>query len=72
MKRMVNGVEVEIPEQGNGMVRAGDVRKVANIAPNRSLVLSKPGGENKVLFDEETFYFQPDFQVIDQPISERG
>ena len=69
---MVNGRMVDVPTQGDGTVRARDVRRQAEIPENRALVLMKPDGSNEMLSGSDEFRYEPDFSVMDQPLSVRG
>ena len=69
---MVNGQVVDVPSQNDGMVRTRDVQRAADIPQNRAMVLMKPDGSNELVSGSDRFRYEPDFTVMDQPISERG
>ena len=72
MKRFVNGRLVEIPSPQGDYCNTDELRVVADIPPDRTLILQQPDGENRVLAQRDYFSFPEGFSLIDVPTHKRG
>lgn len=72
MRRMINGMDIEIPTNHDGTFDSDDLRKFGGIPHNRRLVLQRRDGGNQIINPGQKVAIRPEDHVIDLSITERG
>ena len=72
MRQNINGQMYDIPTNPDGSIDINTVKKVAQIPPNRAMILKHPGGSNEIINPGEKFFVDPEQDFSDAPLHKRG
>ena len=68
----VNGRSLQVPLERDGSIDVDLLRQLANIAPDRALVLQRSDGSNQLIPRGQKLKVQPRSQFVDAPVHRRG
>jgi len=72
MKRLINGIEIEIPMNVDGTISAEDLRRCSGIADNRQMILQRPDGTNEFIKPGQDIQIRPTDHIVAAPRTVRG
>lgn len=72
MRFLMNGREFDVPTNEHGDVNVVDVRRVANVPDDRTIIHQKPTGENQIMPKNGRIHINPYDQFMDSPRAKRG
>ncbi|HNQ22527.1 MAG TPA: hypothetical protein PKK06_05475 [Phycisphaerae bacterium] len=68
----VNGQPLKVPVAPDGSIDVDVLCQLANVAPDRALVLQRPDGSNQLVPRGQKLTVRPGAQFVDAPTHRRG